>query len=179
MTTSLINQNISSRKSSLDTSPNIKQNQNDNLSVSNLFEPGNPFGHTFYDQIIMQLQPMELIEPNWDGYGAENPSKTSIYVAYFILLALSINKSDNPPEISPTRTGGISMVWPNCNGSPEIEIFSSGQAILVIEEQTTKGTKEFLELDFFSKPTDALSNANINITNFAKILEIITRDIRR
>ncbi len=50
-----------------------------------LAEPGNPNNQAFYDWINIQLQPMESIEPNWDGYGAENPSKPSILVAGYII----------------------------------------------------------------------------------------------
>ena len=65
------------------------------------------------------------------------------------------------------------MIWPNCKSSPEIKIYSSGHAILIIEENITNGTPKFLELEIFAKPISVISISNINIINFARIFELI------
>lgn len=76
--------------------------------------------------VNLQIQPLLSIEHNWDGYGALGPTKTAVTVAADTLKMLALNGYMCPPEISPTRNGGIALFWYRDDRELEIEVKTNG-----------------------------------------------------
>jgi hypothetical protein len=69
-----------------------------------------------------QLLPIIWVKENWDGYKANAPSPKAVLRAAELLTALEVVFGKIPPMVSPTRTGGILLIWERNGAELEIQI---------------------------------------------------------
>lgn len=92
-----------------------------------------------------QIEPLLSIRSNWDGYGADEPSRIAITVATDTLKMLALNGYMCPPEISPTRTGGVALFWYRDSAELEVEVKHNGRVVVDTDELGT-ASREHNEL---------------------------------
>jgi hypothetical protein len=91
---------------------------------------------------LEQLEAMRSVRANWDGYGADPPLPVAIDMAKgFVSLVESIRRDvDVFPVLytTPTRVGGVMLVWEDREFEYELEIEPDGLVELLQESKATK-----------------------------------------
>src|SRR5438552_2752525 len=93
-----------------------------------------------------QLQAMNSLTENWDGYGAAAPTTDAIALAqeFVGLIEGMPNKpagNDGLVHVTPTRIGGVLIEWENGDWEHEVEI-DPDRSIRFLHHQKTTGQIE-------------------------------------
>lgn len=80
-----------------------------------------------YPLAVARIEGLRALRPNWDSYGAENPSPETINTAYTVLGELSVlaERHGTPlpqPEVGPGAKGTIQFEWDIDGKGFELEI---------------------------------------------------------
>jgi len=91
----------------------------------------------WFADILLQLDRLLGVPPNWDSYGADPPSPDAAASARGLVLALGQSWDLPAPLVSPTRTGGVLLEWASGSKELEIEIVSRDAASFVFTDDYT------------------------------------------
>ena len=83
------------------------------------------------------LQQLGRLEANWDSYDALPPSRLAVERAWFLASAL-VDMGLPPPQIFPTRRGGLQMEWHAPHASLELEFDPNGTTgVFIFDDHRT------------------------------------------
>lgn len=107
-----------------------------------------------------QVAPMLRMHRNWDGYKADPPRYAAVEQCARLLTVIETNFGQQHPIVSPTRTGGVMLIW-NAN-SRELELhFNPPKPVAFVLENTVTGATLSDDEVPFSSKNEALADALI------------------
>lgn len=86
------------------------------------------------------LQDLAALAANWDGYGADPPTRLALERGWH-LASMLVEQGFPVPQIFPTRKGGIQLEWHVPHASLEWELDPSGfTGVFIFDDHRTGGT---------------------------------------
>lgn len=82
---------------------------------------------------IAKLDDIEKLPENWDGDGAQPPSKNAIRIAKETILMIQ-QVEHSPRSVQATLDGGVVITFLNDNKHADLEFCEDGDAIVLMED---------------------------------------------
>jgi len=89
---------------------------------------------------IEQLEAMQGLPENWDGYGGAPPRAEAIESAIRFLRESSVARTLPEPFVTPARAGGVLLAWEQGARQFEVEFCAAEDASIVYLNQDTGET---------------------------------------
>jgi hypothetical protein len=109
------------------------------LVSSDLWEVGWGSSGPTWELIEQRLREMLQIQPNWDSYGGQAPSRETLAYAVAELSSLKAMRVP-PPNVSPSGDGQVLASW--SGGGIDVELWFEGpyqETLLVDDERGERG----------------------------------------
>lgn len=90
--------------------------------------------------LLEQLEAMRGVKANWDGYNADPPAPAAIDLAAdLVRLFAALRPGFESPAVyvTPTRTGGVGILWEDADYEHELEVEPDGTIEVMHTERTT------------------------------------------
>ena len=91
--------------------------------------------------LLEQLEAMRGVKANWDGYGADPPAPAAIdLVADLVRLFAALRPGFEAPAVyvTPTRIGGVQVMWEDEGYEHELEVEPDGTIEVMHTERVSK-----------------------------------------
>lgn len=122
--------------------------------------PAGAFSDGWSQKICERFEEIDMLQPGWDGYGADRIAKSTFN---FALLLLG-NVQDEAgglamPSISPMSNGSIMIEWRTQTHEITVEVNNTNDVDVLVEVLGTGKTEEFHVTSDFSEISDLLEQS--------------------